>query len=47
MSNAVKALDLKLFADEDHLSPAVTAIETKGIDAEEFRKIIKKDLIYC
>ena len=41
MSNAVKALDLKLFADEDYLSPAVTAIETKGIDAEEFRKIIK------
>ena len=41
MSNAVKALNLKLFADERYLSPAVTAIKTGDIDAEEFRKTIK------
>ena len=41
MSNAVKALNLKLFADEKHLSPAITAVETGEIDAEEFRKKIK------
>ena len=41
MSNAAKALDLKLFADEEYLSPSVTAIKTGEMDAEEFRKIIK------
>tara|TARA_B100000902_G_scaffold321302_1_gene314179 strand:- start:19 stop:1182 length:1164 start_codon:yes stop_codon:yes gene_type:complete len=41
ISNAMKALKLKLFADEDHLSPSITAIETINFDAEEFRKIIK------
>ena len=41
MSNAAKALNLKLFANEKYLSPSITAIETKEIDAEEFRKIIK------
>ena len=41
MTNAVKALNLKLFADEQHLSPSITAIETGGIDAEEFRKTVK------
>jgi NAD-reducing hydrogenase large subunit len=41
MSNAAKALNLKLFANEKYLSPSITAIETDGIDAEEFRKIIK------
>ena len=41
MSNAVKALNLKLFADEKYLSPSITAIKTEGIDAEEFRKTIK------
>ena len=41
MSNAVKALNLKLFADERYLSPSVTAIQTGEIDAEEFRKTIK------
>ena len=41
MSNAVKALNLKLFADEKHLSPSITAVETGEIDAEEFRKKIK------
>ena len=41
MRDAVKSLNLKLFADEGFLSPSVTAIETEGIDAEEFRKIIK------
>ena len=41
VSNAAKTLNLNLFADEEHLSPAVTAIATDGIDAEEFRKKIK------
>ncbi len=41
MSNAAKALNLKLFADERHLSPAITAIKTEQIDAEDFRKKIK------
>ena len=41
MSNAAKALNLKLFANEKYLSPSITAIETNEIDAEEFRKIIK------
>ncbi len=41
MSNAVKVLNLKLFADEKHLSPSVTAIKTEGMDAEQFRKKIK------
>ena len=41
MSNAAKALNLKLFADEKCLSPSITAIETGEIDAEKFRKTIK------
>ena len=41
MSNAAKALDLKLFANEKYLSPSVTAIKTGEMDAEEFRKKIK------
>jgi NAD-reducing hydrogenase large subunit len=41
MSNAMKALNLKLFADEQSLSPSVTAIKTEEMDAEEFRKKIK------
>jgi NAD-reducing hydrogenase large subunit len=41
MSNAVKALNLKLFADEKYLSPSITAIKTGDVDAEEFRKTIK------
>ena len=41
MSHAVKALNLKLFADEKYLSPSITAVQTEGMDAEEFRKIIK------
>ena len=41
MSNAIKALNLQLFADEKHLSPSVTAIKTEGMDAEQFRKTIK------
>ena len=36
MSNAVKSLNLKLFADEKCLSPSITAVKTEGIDAEEF-----------
>ena len=43
MSNAVKALNLKLFADEKYLSPSITAIKTEGLDAEEFRKMIKSN----
>ena len=41
MSNAAKALNLKLFADEKHLSPSITAIKTEVMDAEQFRKKIK------
>jgi len=41
ISNAMKKLNLKLFADEEYLSPAITAIKTELFDAEEFRKIIK------
>ena len=41
MSEAVKALKLKLFADEEYLSPSITAIKTEEIDAEKFRKKIK------
>ena len=41
MTNAVNALNLKLFADKKCLSPSITAIKTGEIDAEEFRKIIK------
>jgi len=41
LSNAVKSLNLKLFADEKYLSPSITAIETEEIDAEEFRNMIK------
>ena len=40
MSNAVKALNLKLFADEKHLSPSITAIKTDEMDAEEFRNCL-------
>jgi len=43
MSNAAKALNLKLFADEKYLSPSITAIKTEEIDAEEFRKTIKNN----
>ena len=43
MSNAVKTLNLKLFADEKYLSPSITAIKTEGMDAEEFRKTIKSN----
>ena len=41
MSNAIKALNLELFADEKYLSPSITAIKTGEMDAEEFRKTIK------
>ncbi len=41
ISEAAKTLDLKLFADAKHLSPSVTAIQMKDIDAEKFRKTIK------
>ena len=41
VSSAAKALNLKLFASESHLSPSITAIETGELDAEQFRKKIK------
>ena len=41
MSSAAKAMNLKLFADEESLSPSITAIKTEKFDAEEFRKKIK------
>ena len=41
ISNAMKALNLKLFADEKYLSPSITAISTEEFNAEEFRKAIK------
>ena len=41
VSNAVKALNLELFADENCLSPSITAIKTEGINAEDFRNTIK------
>ncbi len=41
ISNAAKALNLKLFADEKYLSPSITAIKTEEMDAEELRKTIK------
>merc|ERR1711991_262584 len=43
ISNAVKALNLKLFTDEKHLSPSITAIKTEEMDAEKFRKTIKNN----
>ena len=41
VSEAAKTLNLKLFANEQHLSPSVTAIQIDDIDAENFRKTIK------
>ncbi len=41
VSEAAKTLNLKLFADENNLSPSVTAIQIENLDAEKFRKIIK------
>jgi len=41
ISNAIKVLNLELFADKKCLSPSITAIKTGEIDAEEFRKTIK------
>jgi len=42
MSNAARSLGLKLFAEENHLSPSITAIKTEEMDAEIFRKEIKQ-----
>ncbi len=41
ISEAATTLNLKLFADEKHLSPSVTAIQLEKMDAENFRKTIK------
>ena len=42
VSAAAKTLNLKLFANEEYLSPSVTAIQIKELDAEKFRKKIKE-----
>ncbi len=42
LSEAVKTLNLKLFADKKSLSPSITAISISGINAEDFRKDIKE-----
>ncbi|MBK16696.1 MAG: aminotransferase [Prochlorococcus sp. SP3034] len=42
VSSVMKALNFKLFAENNSLSPAITAIESKEIDAEDFRKKIKE-----
>ena len=47
VSKAMKAMNLKLFADDESLSPAITAIETKTFDAEDFRKTIQKKYDIC
>ena len=41
ISEAAKKLNLKLFADENSLSPSITAIEAQNFDAESFRKSIQ------
>ena len=41
VSNSMQALNLKLFAHDNHLSPSVTAIKTENLDAELFRKLIR------
>ena len=42
VSNAIQALNLKLFANKESLSPSITAIELREINAENFRKVIKE-----
>ena len=41
ISEAMKKLNLKLFADEKFLSPSITAIKAENFDAEDFRKSIQ------
>ena len=41
ISEAAKKLNLKLFANEQSLSPSITAIEAQNFDAESFRKSIQ------
>jgi len=47
VSNAMIAMNLNLFADDKSLSPAITAIETKSFDAEDFRKTIQEKYDIC
>ncbi len=47
VSNAMIAMNLNLFADNKSLSPAITAIETKSFDAEDFRKTIQEKYDIC
>ena len=39
----IKAMGLKLFTEECFGSPAITAVEAEGIEAEKIRKAIKSD----
>ncbi len=39
----IKAMGLTLFAEEGFGSPAITAVQPEGIDAESVRKLIKND----
>tara|TARA_B100000575_G_scaffold248311_1_gene214160 strand:- start:410 stop:946 length:537 start_codon:yes stop_codon:yes gene_type:complete len=41
ISEAAKTLNLKLFASQESLSPAITAIKAEGFDGELFRKKIQ------
>ena len=41
ISEAAKKLNLKLFAEQNSLSPSITAIEAQNFDAESFRKSIQ------
>jgi len=41
ISEAMKKLNLKLFANEKFLSPSITAIKAENFDAEDFRKSIQ------
>ena len=40
---AFKALDIPLLTSDEDASPTVTAVQPKDFDAEEFRKILKKE----
>ena len=42
VQEAMKAMNLPLFAEEANSSPAITAVAPEGIDAEIIRKIMKE-----
>lgn len=39
---AIKGLNLPLFADDSHASPAITAVAPQGIEADKIRSLMKK-----